>query len=488
MQFIGLHTLLNAKEIQALYPISSENEKVKVSYNLSIPIGVLLQNYGRASQEADVLSEHPPEVLSPECCPCRKYHTDGAIDFRQHVATTDPGFIKDARLRSYWLKGRKFRCQAHPQHLMEAFSTSLDKYITTASKRNKVDEFDFQPWKQKLVDVLRTKCEAIFARENAPFHSFLSKEGSKELHQIHNDMVINCADKSSHDFVLCCKQVYKRLFWEEMHSDHYLPEPRSNAEIWALHSSYSDIVGRPAVKAHRYLYGILKMHKNPVGIRWIAGNHMQDVGEKDKKFPACSLSAAEMMLGGVLRMCMHNLQSKDQRCIKQGYKRYWVVTNVDRVAADIKHNLNALRGQPVFTRDFTRMYTSIPQKELVSTVELAIREVFDWYSEKTGESVEQLRVKVTYPRVGHALATFSQKGFSVQEIMTILQAVCTEVYFQQGDKASVYKQKNGLPMGGKASAELPNLYCYVKESKYIDSLIEKNNLQEPKNGFTPGDI
>jgi hypothetical protein len=273
------------------------------------------------------------------------------------------------------------------------------------------------------------------------------------------------------------------LLWEEIHSDHYLSESKGNNAIWAEHTTFSDMVGRPAVNAHRYLYGILKMHKNPVGVRWIAGNHMQDMGDKDRKFPACSLSSAEMVLGGILRMCMHNLDSKDRGCRKKGYKRFWVVTNVDRVAADIKHNVNSLKGQPVFTRDFTRMYTSIPQDALASAVEIAVREVFEWHSQKSNASVESLRVKVTYPRPGHATAAFAKNGFSLQEIVVLLKAVCSEVYFQQGENAPVFKQKQGLPMGGKASAELANLYCYVKESQFIDSLIAEGNLQEAKRWF-----
>ena len=154
-----------------------------------------------------------------------------------------------------------------------------------------------------------------------PFTIFLCNDGLKELCKIHKGIVVTYADKLSHDFVLCCKQVYKRLLWEEIHSEHYLSESKTSAEIWAKHKVYSEMVGRPAVDAHRYLYGILKMHKIPVGVRWIAGNHMHQMGDKDKKFPACSLSAAEMTLGGILRMCMHNLYSKDKGCRKQGYKR-----------------------------------------------------------------------------------------------------------------------------------------------------------------------
>ena len=483
MQTLALHSLLNAKEIEALYPIAGEHGKVKVSYNLAVPIGVMLQNYDKVAKEVDFIDEAPPEVPEPQFCACQHFKTPGAINFHSHVASTDPGFIKNDRLRSYWLKGRKFRVQAHPQVLMENFQKSLDKFISTAARRNKMEEASFHAWRQKLLEVLQAKCDTMFAEENAPYHTFLSKDGFRELQNLHQHMVITYADKSSHDFVCCCKHVYKRLLWEEMRSEHYKGEAKCNEEIWNGHDKLSELVGKGPVHAHRYLYGILKMHKNPVGVRWIAGNHMQDMGDHGKKFPGCSLSPAEMTLGGILRMCMHNLLYKDRSCRKKGYKRYWVVTNVDTVAADIKHNVNSLRGQSVFTRDFTRMYTSIPQSELVSAVQQAIQEAFEWHSQKKSIPMENLKVKVTYPRAGHAFACFDKSGFTMAEVLQLLTAVCSEVYFQQRENGSIAKQSNGLPMGGKASAELANLYCYVKESGFIDSLIADGKLDEAKRWF-----
>ena len=219
--------------------------------------------------------------------------------------------------------------------MLKSIEESLDKYIDIAARRNRTEKADFESWKVFIMQQLTAKCEIIFRDVDASYHPFLSQEGMEELKRIHQDMVVTYCDKSSHDFVLCCKQVYKRLLWEEVHGDHYVHTSRDNKAIWQDHEKLSDLVGKPPVRAHRYLYGILKMHKSPVGIRWIAGNHVHEEEEKKKKYPACSLSAAESALGGVLRMCMHNLEHKDHQCRKRGYKRYWVVTNVDRVAADM---------------------------------------------------------------------------------------------------------------------------------------------------------
>ena len=202
-----------------------------------------------------------------------------------------------------------------------------------------------------------------------------------------------------------------------------------------------------------------------------------------KKMPACSLSPAETAMGGILRMCMHNLENKDRACRQKGYKRYWVVTNVDRVAADIKNNLKKLKGQSVFTRDFARMYTSIPQERLKTRVKQAIAEVFTWHGKKTGFPFEQVRVDIAYSSNGRATAKFNEDGFSLNEISNMLSEVCMAVYFQQHDQGQIRRQVRGLPMGGKCSAELANLYWYAVEAGFIDHLIENNRLDEARKWF-----
>ena len=185
-------------------------------------------------------------------------------------------------------------------------------------------------------------------------------------------------------------------------------------------------------------------------------------------------------MGGILRMCMHNLESKDKACRPGGYKRYWVVTNVDRVAADIKHNTKKMQGQPMFTRDFARIYTSIPQEKLQERVKQAVAEVFNWHSKKTGIPFNDLRVDVAYDNNNRASAKFAEEGISFTEISDMLPEVCVEVYFQQHDTGKIRRQVRGFPMGGKCFAELANLYCCAVEVEYIDSLLENNQLDEAK--------
>ena len=106
MQQISIYTLINDPKIKEVYPLRGDDEVVKISYSLAVPNGVWLQNYGKVCQLADLDSPNPPEVPVATSCPCQQFRTESSIDFHGHVATIDPGFIKDERLRLHWLKGQ----------------------------------------------------------------------------------------------------------------------------------------------------------------------------------------------------------------------------------------------------------------------------------------------------------------------------------------------------------------------------------------------
>ena len=68
---------------------------------------------------------------------------------------------------------------------------------------------------------------------------------------------------------------------------------------------------------------------------------------------------------------------------------------------------------------------------------------------------------VKYEYTNHSTARFRHERLSVNDTHDILEQVCTEVYFQQEANERIFRQSGGLLMGGKASAELANRYCYA---------------------------
>ena len=144
MQQISIQTLINDHEIKDSNLLKGDDETVKTSYSLAVPNGVWLQNYGKVCQELDLDAPVAPALPEPMKCPCQRFCTDSTIDFHGHVAMTDPGFITDEGLRSYWLKGRKFRIQAHPGVLESSLEANIDSFIHRASKRQRMDKQAFE--------------------------------------------------------------------------------------------------------------------------------------------------------------------------------------------------------------------------------------------------------------------------------------------------------------------------------------------------------
>ena len=64
----------------------------------------------------------------------------------------------------------------------------------------------------------------------------------------------------------------------------------------------------------------------------------------------------------------------------KGFKRYWVVTGINPVTADIKANTKKYAKEPVWTRDFTTMYTNLDHKRIFAGVMHAVQEAFAFHN------------------------------------------------------------------------------------------------------------
>ena len=123
--------------------------------------------------------------------------------------------------------------------LESSVAASLDNFIHCAAKRKRMDKQTFNTWKNKLLSAIRLKVNQIFRDEaEIPYHFFLSKQGLDQLASIQEHMVITNADKSTHDFVTCCKHVYKKLLWDELHSPHYEASSVTSEEIFSKHTAF----------------------------------------------------------------------------------------------------------------------------------------------------------------------------------------------------------------------------------------------------------
>ena len=220
------------------------------------------------------------------------------------------------------------------------------------------------------------------------------------------------------------------------------------------------------------------MHKDPAGMRWIAGCARQEIdhqGDRIFEAPATSISPTASALGAILRFCMTQLERKDiEKYRPLGIRRYWIVTAVDAVARHIKTHQKELAKEEVFTEDFTTMYTKLPPDKIKTGVGVAIKEAFDFFDPKATFSLK-------WARDGSAEVVFDSQGIFTQvHVLSWVQHVVDGTFIKPSADTPTLKQVVGVPMGGKCSSELANLYCYSVESATIDQLIAQNAMDVVK--------
>eukprot|EP01012_Entosiphon_sulcatum_P042863 TRINITY_DN56_c0_g1_i10.p1 TRINITY_DN56_c0_g1~~TRINITY_DN56_c0_g1_i10.p1 ORF type:complete len:934 (+),score=186.39 TRINITY_DN56_c0_g1_i10:2969-5770(+) len=303
----------------------------------------------------------------------------------------------------------------------------------------------------------------------------LPAAAKKDLQRLYDIATVTTVDKGQHDMAIVCKKLYSHLLAKELTSDNYEPVHVNDDTIFARHAAVTDKIGRPPINAHRYLYGSAKLHKPDASFRFIAGARLQQVGRT--RAPLTSMSAIEAAVGSILRWAMQALREKDKHHFhKTGIKRCWFVSSINEVCADLR-TVDHERAKLVATIDFTTMYTALPQDLLAQRVYEALREAIE-YKSKNGAS---LGFNLAFTTSGDCSAVASSNGtFSLEEIGQWIRMTCEETFIRQNPESATLRQRSGVPMGGRCSAELANLYCYRIESTFLDRLAEERGPDAAK--------
>lgn len=465
-----LQQFLQTREMVQAHPVPHVVKQTKISYSLNKPLGIILCNFTKVVKE-----KFPSTLPPPTECPCQAFRTAHALDYMGHVISTDPGAFKDASLRQMWQCGRKYRLPNNPAVMLSDLRKGLAEYAERVSAIYKMDPAPFSNWVARVMAHVESKVAAI-PDSHWVTQGGLSSTGWKELRTIQEHMVIAPTDKSAHDFMFACKSAYLFGLHQELQSATYAPAEKTDAVIWGEHAKISQELGRIPIEAHSYLYGAGKLHKQIAGMRWIAGCSRQKVSVRRNKeyfHAATSISPVASALGAALRFCMKQLEEKDVKVWRpQGIRRYWIVTSVDQVAKHIKVHQRLLAQEQVWTDDFTTMYTKLPGRRLYEGVSRAINEAIQYYASTCKKAPEDIKFRFDWSNQGDAQIVFDhESAFTFEDVLKWMAAVIDGTYIKQGPDAPTLKQVIGVPMGGKASSELANLYCYSVESAAIDNLV-----------------
>ncbi|KAJ9468594.1 hypothetical protein DIPPA_19291 [Diplonema papillatum] len=346
--------------------------------------------------------------------------------------------------------------------------------------------------KTRFSTTLVEEFDAVLGTLNAHTDEPQLRDALRTLKKLQEHLVFLPVDKTSHDFGFICKEKYKELLRDELQqSSTYQEVGESIDDVLERHRDFN--------KSHKfvhtdnlpYLYGIPKLHKPEPRMRYIAGvsekgnvekkDEQKDRDEKgrDKKRmkTRASTTPAHQEASGLLKLVLATLRSKDEATFLQtGIRRFFVVESVDDVAVHIKTNYARLRKKAPRTFDFKEMYTKIPQKQIVDYVMSAVAEAFEYMKSEKGANVEAQRANTAeFGKPDESNTT----SYNVEEIRALVSFIVGNTFVTNG--GTCYQQVSGIPMGGNASPDLANLYCYWCEKQYIDGLVAKGLQEEARN-------
>lgn len=474
----SISDILHSDDVLQLLPLDMRKDIPSTVYRYTEKIRNTILNYSTTIRKTANL-----DLASLPCsCKNNRYMNKDC----GHVVTGDLGCIENEKLRNLIAKGPAYR-EKRPYHkaeIMAEMEVGLDKMIGTwNAARPKVDEKqddDFLPWKKCVLQKVAEKLDSLKNVSDEERDDGLDANAEilkddqclKDLKNFHDNYVLVSADKSEGNVIVVCKRFYMTVINEELQKvpdeegkqTYRQVEQKADQVVEELKEKMKDFKIADEYLQLAYLYWTPKMHKPTLGYRFIAASNK------------CVTKPLSQLLTQCLRAVQSALKHKDAYGFaRHGYRRFWVTDGTKEVIARVEEMNFERTATSIDCYDFATLYTMIEHEDLLNELYNVVDEAFDYHN------------TYEYLIVGKAKkAQWSNKGGSKNkrraidrdELKRLLKLLIDNIYVTFGDK--VFRQFIGIPMGTDCAPFLANLYLYAKESKWIDRLIDNNQLDLAK--------
>ena len=174
------------------------------------------------------------------------------------------------------------------------------------------------------------------------------------------------------------------------------------------------------------MYWIPKMHKNPVGFRFIIAS------------PQCTLKHLAKDLTAIFRLFYKKIERYHQKGkVWSGVNKFWIIQNTKPIIHSI-NNLNKRNtAKSLATFDFSTLHTKIPHDKLKKV----LNEIIDFAFK--GGTREFIKV---YSSTAYWTKTSSKKDnlYTKEQIKESLRYLIDNSFFSVG--SDLFKQVIGIPM------------------------------------------
>jgi hypothetical protein len=461
--------ILRNNNCKSLLPSAiKEEDTPSVVYSLTATIRSKIFNYTKFVASLDL--DNAANNINSIPCPCSQFDPKYIDSHHGHIITGELDIIDNPELRILMSKGPKYRepVKVDFDLAIKDITEALDAYIALICTDKDLLATSFTSWKEAVIEKIRSNIANItnFVPRNVT--SVLRKPSTiNYLNELHSKFVLCPIDKAANNIAVICQRHYTETIIKELNL-HNIDDPSvANTYERVTNLSEDDICDSHKDFQKMYnlrlpsdmdklppLHWTPKMHKTPVGARFIIGSKKS------------SLKPLGKCVTKMFKVLFH-LKSRYFRKTGffSGVKQFWCIDSHKDVVDTLNKLNNKGEANTISTFDFSTLYTKIPHDKLIEVLSEIVRTSFNTDTRKF-LSVGKKRaywVKGFSPTRYH---------FSDDDIIYALKFLIENAYFRVGN--SIFRQKIGIPMGSDPAPFFANLFLHHYEAKWVKSISRTN--------------
>ena len=459
MERIALQKILRSQEVLDTIPGNFNfRSEPTVIYKYVPPIRNKIFNYNGVFDNFSRERWLADEENIPCTCEGSKFKNED----HGHVITGDLRIVQNAELRKLLTKGPNFR-EGRKHDLDKTFKLikeGIEEYAENWAKKENKNKNLLNEWKAKVLDKVKMKTEKLkdtrFYNDHYPKRTLSKKKPKDELARLQDLYVMVPVDKASNNVSFICKKFYIKKVLEEVDSSTYEKIDRNPNEILdeladKTKNKYGLDVDNGEMMFPK-IHMIPKMHKNPVGFRFIIAS---------KKNP---LKKTAKTLTKILKVVLETHKAYCRKIkLYTGINRMWICQNNTEIIQEME-NVSRRRGaRNVTSFDFSTLYTKINLEDLRSSLKWTVDRAFK------GGNNQKITVGKYDTKWGNRVKGVS---YTKDQIYDMIDDIVMNAYFQVGDV--IYRQIIGIPMGIDPAPFMANLYLYKNEFEYMEDLTKRD--------------
>ena len=466
LEAIRLAKILHDPEVVLKLPVEMQNNDdiPVVTYRLAGTIRNKILNYKDTVNSIFVDDEVSFNLNTDPCCCGQSSYCDPD---HKHIVTGDLRIVENRKLRKLLTKGPNYR-EPRTTNLNKAkkeIITALTQCIERLANKTKNNIATFQSWKECIIAKIDLRINhlnnTLKVQQTNPVLS--DPEVKSYLENLHRRFVIVPIDKASNNFAFICKSFYiSRLKAELAQSDSNnnstyklsLKNPEELIEQNINLCKKFDLTVTEKEKSLPIMYWIPKMHKSPVGARYIVASK------------TCSTKPITNVVSRVFKMIFTHVQSFHNKSkFYSNFKTFWVVENSFPIIDKLKQINSRKNAKSISTFDFSTLYTTIPHDLLTNVLSEIIKFVFKASIRK--------RIGFSPTSIYWTSKGAEKRYFTQQTLIDTVSHLIKECYFTVGNQ--LFKQDIGIPMGIDPAPFWANLFLYFYEEKFMKKLISSGS-------------